>query len=64
MSVDFPRAWQIAHEAPMDKHVPLCSFRQTNGGVLCDCDVLYNHPEVKDDVMHTQPPAKQNGARK
>jgi len=51
MSVDYPRAWEIARAAAMEKHHPLCSFRSTEGGVLCDCDVIYDHPEYKDDVL-------------
>ena len=43
--MDYPRAWQIAREAPMDRHHPKCSFRQTAGGLLCDCDVITKHPE-------------------
>lgn len=45
--VDFPRAWQIARSVPPQQHPhPKCSFRQTDGALLCDCDVLYKHPEV------------------
>lgn len=51
MSVDFPRAWQIARMALMEDHDPECSFRQTDGAVLCDCHVLTEHPEYKDDVL-------------
>jgi len=56
MSVDFPRAWQIAREVPPDKHDPECSFAITDGAVLCDCHVLMEHPEVTDDVMQTAKP--------
>lgn len=45
--VDFPRAWEISRSVPPDKHPhPKCSFRQTAGALLCDCSVLYKHPEV------------------
>jgi hypothetical protein len=53
MSVDFPRAWQISQSVPMKKHHEKCSYRQTDGALLCDCDVLYEHPETKDDVLQT-----------
>lgn len=54
MSVDFPRAWQIARAVPPAEHPhPKCSFRQTGGGLLCDCEVLTEHPEyVEADVLH------------
>lgn len=51
MSVDLPRAWQIAKGTPVDDHHPECSFRVTKGAILCDCDVIYEHPELKDDVL-------------
>lgn len=45
--VDFPRAWQIARSVPPSQHPhPKCSFRQTDGALLCDCSVLMKHPEV------------------
>jgi hypothetical protein len=53
MSVDFPRAWQISQSASMKKHHPKCSYRQTDGALLCDCDVLYKHPELVDDILQT-----------
>ena len=43
--MDFPRAWEIARAAPLDKHHERCSFRQTGGALLCDCEVLTKHPE-------------------
>lgn len=52
MSVDFPRAWQIARAAPWVAHDPRCSFRDTHGCFLCDCQVLTEHPEYQDDVLH------------
>lgn len=54
MSVDFPRAWQIAKSIPPSQHDPRCSFAQTDGAVLCDCDVLMKHPETLDDVLQTE----------
>ena len=49
MSVDFPRAWQIAKATPYGQHHPQCSYRTARGGFLCDCEVLWKHPEVTDD---------------
>lgn len=43
--VDYPRAWEIARAAPMGEHHPRCSYRQCDGGMLCDCPVLTSHPE-------------------
>ena len=51
MSVDFPRAWQIARATPAEDHDPRCSYAQTSGAILCDCRVLTEHPEYLDDVL-------------
>jgi hypothetical protein len=51
MSVDFPRAWQIARAARLAKHEFECSYLQSSGGLLCDCKVLTRHPEYLDDVL-------------
>lgn len=48
MSLDFPRAWQIAKASDMEDHHPKCSYLQTQGGILCDCDVINKHPEFLD----------------
>lgn len=53
MSVDYPRAWEVARATKPEKHHPKCSFRVTNGGFLCDCAVLTEHPEYKDDTMQS-----------
>ena len=45
MSVDFPRAWEIARSVPAEDHDPRCSYAQTSGALLCDCHVLTSHPE-------------------
>lgn len=52
MSVDFPRAWEIAN-AHSDLHHPACSYASSGGALLCDCEVLYLHREYLDDVLHT-----------
>jgi len=54
MSVDFPRAWQIAKTVKTEYHHNDCSYNKTNGSILCDCDVIYKHPDYLDDVMHTR----------
>lgn len=53
MSVDFPRAWQISQSVAIRKHNKKCSYRQTKGALLCDCDILYKHPDVIDDIFQT-----------
>lgn len=50
MSVDFPRAWQITKATPPNQHHEECSFRTC--GMLCDCSVLMNHPEILDTPLH------------
>ena len=51
MSVDFPRAWELARAAPLDSHDPRCSYARTSGALLCDCHVVYQHHEYLDDVL-------------
>lgn len=53
MSMDFPRAWQIARATSMEAHEELCSYRAYCGGLLCDCYVITSHPEFLDDVLQT-----------
>ena len=48
MSIDIPRAWEIARSVSPEYHHNACSFNVTNGGVLCDCDVIYKHAEYLD----------------
>jgi hypothetical protein len=38
--IDFPTAWVIARTVWYGNHHELCSFRATEGGTLCDCEVL------------------------
>ncbi len=49
MSTDFPRAWQICRAVEPAGHNPRCSY--ATNLLLCDCHVLWAHPEVTDDVM-------------
>lgn len=53
MSVDYPRAWEIARATAFEQHHPKCSYRTQQGGFLCDCEVLTKHPEYQDDVLQT-----------
>ncbi len=38
--IDFPEAWRIARNAPLESHHEMCSFRTEGGCLLCDCAVL------------------------
>lgn len=51
MSIDFPRAWELAQATPVEKHDKKCSYRQTDGCLICDCHVITKHPEYLDDVL-------------
>lgn len=54
MSVDFPRAWEIAN-AYSDLHHPACSYATAGGALLCDCAVLFEHREHLDrEVLYTK----------
>lgn len=47
MSVDVPRAWEITKSGQREYHHNRCSFNVA--GLLCDCDVLFKHPEQVDE---------------
>jgi hypothetical protein len=53
MSVDFPRAWQIARSVPWQEHDIDCSFFLTDAAILCDCPILTQHPDYIDDVLQS-----------
>lgn len=38
--MDYPEAWAFARGSLMSDHDPRCSYRQTRGGILCDCHVI------------------------
>lgn len=67
MSMDFPRAWQLCRATPAEQHHERCSYR--TDGLLCDCEVVMQHPEKLDDVIHTldgeiyTPPPEPHGPR-
>jgi hypothetical protein len=37
----------------MNQHHAKCSFSQTDGGLLCDCEVITKHPEYLDEILQT-----------
>lgn len=37
--IDYPTAWYIVKTFYL-KHDMVCSFQQTNGALLCDCDAM------------------------
>lgn len=37
LQTDFPTAWAVMRKTDPQQHHERCSYRQTNGGVLCDC---------------------------
>ena len=51
LSVDFPRAWEITRAVKPEYHHNKCSYNVA--AMLCDCDVLMQHPETTDqNVFH------------
>ena len=40
--MNYPRAFEICKSVPEEKHNKDCSWRS---GLLCDCEVLFTHPE-------------------
>ena len=43
--MDYPQAWEwVKGTDPEDHHVK-CSWRVTGGGLLCDCDILWDEYE-------------------
>lgn len=55
MTVDYPRAWAISRSVVPEKHHEKCSTRQTNGAILCDCDVLFKHPDYLSNDFICEP---------
>jgi len=51
MSIDFPRAWQLAHQSKPEDHDKNCSYINP-GGFLCDCAYLHNHPDQQADIFY------------
>ena len=38
--IDFPTAWSVCRETKTEQHHEACSYRQADGGFLCDCAAL------------------------
>jgi hypothetical protein len=38
--MDYPTAWKFVKTTKMGDHHPKCSYRQMDGGLLCDCDII------------------------
>ena len=48
--MDYPSAFDISNSVLPEKHHPKCSARS---GMLCDCEVLFTHPDyIKDYGEH------------
>ena len=70
MSVDYPRAWQICKGTEREYHHNDCSYNQQL--LLCDCDILFKHPEYLDDenfygedghIINSHPTIRMNDGR-
>lgn len=44
--MNYPEAWEISNATPPDQHHEQCSVRW---GMLCDCEVLTQHPRYIED---------------
>lgn len=51
MGLDYPRAWEITRASKLEDHDEKCSWRTHR--MLCDCGVIYQHPEFLDSELHT-----------
>lgn len=40
--MDYPAAWAFVRETNPTDHHERCSWRRTNGALLCDCDVIWD----------------------
>lgn len=43
--MDYPTAWAFVKDTDPADHHERCSWRTTNGCLLCDCDVLWDEYE-------------------
>lgn len=50
VSVDIPRGWQISDSVAREYHHNKCSYNTHL--MLCDCDVLFKHPEFLSDIFY------------
>jgi len=54
MTVSMERAWEIAKEVEITRHILACSFRMTRKELLCDCNVLRKHPEYLEGKLRAE----------
>jgi hypothetical protein len=40
--MDFPDAWKFMRLTKTEEHDPKCSWRQSEGGMLCDCHIIWD----------------------
>ncbi len=50
--MDFPTAWEFVRATKADDHHEKCSWRVTNGALLCDCRVLWDEYERRKLSLH------------
>jgi hypothetical protein len=50
--MDFPEAWDYVRETELDEHATACSYRVTQGGMLCDCFILMDEYERRKAAVH------------
>lgn len=48
--MDYPAAWEFVRATDPADHHEKCSWRQTNGALLCDCDVLWDEYERRGGI--------------
>lgn len=46
MAIDFLRGWQLTMGSNPEQHDQNCSWITGAGGFICDCDFLYQHPDM------------------
>lgn len=53
--MDYPTAWAFVKSTDPADHHERCSWRTTNGCLLCDCDVLWNKYELMRTTVTLHP---------
>lgn len=48
--MDYQTAWAFVRDTDPANHHEACSWRQTNGALLCDCDVLWDEYERRGGI--------------
>jgi hypothetical protein len=56
VSIDFPRAWELARSTAPEDHHPECSYAVTGGAFVCDliCPVISENREFGCEAMHSR----------